>query len=158
MERLDGSVRRALRGVGVPDAGQVAELTAAWPAAVGDAIARAAWPQRVSRDGTLVVATSSSTWAFELGRMAPEILEKLREAVPGAAPTGLKFVPGPVPEPPAPLPAEGGPGAPRGRSRGRPRGRQGGRRDRGRGAAGGGGRGGCREPRESPRRPGFLID
>jgi len=109
MERLDGSVRRALRGVGVPDAGQVAELTAAWPAAVGDAIARAAWPQRVSRDGTLVVATSSSTWAFELGRMAPEILEKLREAVPGAVPTALKFVPGPVPEPPAPLPAEGGP-------------------------------------------------
>jgi len=85
-----------------PDAGQVAELTAAWPAAVGDAIARAAWPQRVSRDGTLVVATSSSTWAFELGRMAPEILEKLREAVPGAVPTALKFVPGPVPEPPAP--------------------------------------------------------
>ena len=109
MERLDGSVRRALRGVGVPDAGELAELTAAWPAAVGDAIARAAWPPRLSRDGTLLVATTSSTWAFELGRMAPEILEKLREAVPGAAPTGLKFVPGPVPEPPSPLPAEGGP-------------------------------------------------
>ncbi len=109
MERLDGTVRRALKGVGIPDAGQLAELTAAWPEAVGDAIARAAWPQRVSRDGTLIVATSSSTWAFELGRMAPEILEKLREAVPAAAPTGLKFVPGPVPEPPAPLPAEGVP-------------------------------------------------
>jgi hypothetical protein len=109
MEKLDGTVRRALQGVGVPDAGQVAELAAAWPDAVGDAIARAAWPQRISRDGTLIVATSSSTWAFELGRMAPEILEKLREAVPTAAPTGLKFVPGPVPEPPAPLPAAGAP-------------------------------------------------
>lgn len=102
MERLDGSVRRVLRGVGVPDAGQLAELTAAWPAAVGDAIARAAWPQRLARDGTLVVATASSTWAFELGRMAPEILAKLRRDLPAAAPTGLKFVTGPVPEPPAP--------------------------------------------------------
>jgi hypothetical protein len=104
MERLDRSVRHALKGVGVPDAGQMAELTAVWPSAVGDAIARAAWPQRISRDGTLVVAASSSTWAFELGRMAPEILAKLREALPAAAPAGLKFVPGPVPEPPAPLP------------------------------------------------------
>lgn len=106
MERLDGSVRRALKGVGVPDAGQLAELTAAWPAAVGDAISRAAWPQRISRDGTLVVATVSSTWAFELGRMGPEMLEKLREAIPAAAPSGLKFVPGPVPEPPAVLPEQ----------------------------------------------------
>lgn len=103
MERLDSSVRHALRGVGVPDAGQMAELTAAWPAAVGDAIARAAWPQRIARDGTLVVATASSTWGFELGRMAPEILAKLQRELPAAAPTGLKFVPGPVPEPPAPL-------------------------------------------------------
>jgi hypothetical protein len=106
MERLDGSVRRALKGVGVPDAGQLAELTAAWPAAVGDAISRAAWPQRISRDGTLVVATVSSTWAFELGRMGPEMLEKLREAIPAAAPSGLKFVPGQVPEPPAVLPEQ----------------------------------------------------
>lgn len=104
MERLDGSIRRALQGVGVPDAGQLAELTDAWPRLMGDAIARAAWPQRINRDGTLVVATVSSTWAFELGRMAPELVEKLQESLPAAAPTGLRFVPGPVPEPPA-LPA-----------------------------------------------------
>lgn len=101
MERLDGSVRRALRGVGVPDAGQLAALTDTWPATVGDAIARAAWPQRLSRDGTLLVATVSSTWAFELGRMAPEILDKLRRADPATAPTGIRFAPGPVPEPAA---------------------------------------------------------
>ncbi len=104
MERLDASVRRALGVVGVPDAGQMAELTAAWPALVGDAIARASWPQRIARDGTLVVAASSSTWAFELGRMAPEILEKLQCGLAGEAPRALRFVTGPVPEPPAPLP------------------------------------------------------
>ena len=43
MERLDGSVRRALRRSGVPDAGVLAAATRAWPAAVGQAIARAAW-------------------------------------------------------------------------------------------------------------------
>lgn len=101
MERLDGSVRRALQGVGVPDAGQMAELTAAWPSLVGDAISRAAWPQRLTRDGKLVVAAASSTWAFELDRMGPEILAKLHRDMPSLAPTGLKFVTGLVPEPPA---------------------------------------------------------
>jgi len=112
MERLDGTVRRALKGVGIPDAGQLAEITRAWPAAVGDAIARAAWPQRMTRDGTLLVATASSAWAFELGRMAPEILEKLGEALAADAPTGVKFAPGPVPEPPAALPGSRGPAPP----------------------------------------------
>ena len=106
MERLDGSVRGALRGAGVPDAGALAEVTRVWPAAVGDAIARAAWPQRIARDGTLLVATSSSAWAFELGLLADEILAKLAAAVGDGAPGAVKFAPGPLPAPPAPLPAE----------------------------------------------------
>jgi hypothetical protein len=112
MERLDGSIRRVLKSVGVPDAGRLTEITRAWPATVGDAIARAAWPQRISRDDTLHVATVSSTWAFELGRMAPEILEKLVAALPEAAPTALRFAPGPVPEPPAELPEQRSPTRP----------------------------------------------
>jgi hypothetical protein len=112
MERLDGSIRRALKGVGVPDAGRLAEITRAWPAAVGDGIARAAWPQRLSRDDTLHVTTVSSTWAFELGRMAPEILEKLAAALSEAAPAALRFAPGPVPEPPAELPERRSPPRP----------------------------------------------
>ena len=44
---------------------------------MGDAIARASWPQRISRDGTLQVAAASSTWAFELGLLAEQILAKL---------------------------------------------------------------------------------
>ncbi len=102
MERLDGSVRGALRGAGVPDAGALAEVTRVWAAAVGDAIARAAWPQRIARDGTLLVATSSSAWAFELGLLADEILQKLALAVGKGAPAAIKFAPGPIPAPPAP--------------------------------------------------------
>lgn len=97
MERLDGTVRRALRRAGVPDAGVLAEVTRVWPEAVGPAIARSAWPQRVARDGTLHVTTVSSTWAFELGRMAGEVQERLRAHLGAATPPALRFAPGPVP-------------------------------------------------------------
>jgi predicted nucleic acid-binding Zn ribbon protein len=99
MERLDGSLRRALRGAGVPDAGALAEVTRVWPEAVGQAIARSAWPQRVSRDGTLHVTCVSSTWAFELGRMEEEIRTKLGERLAGTGAPPLRFAPGPVPSP-----------------------------------------------------------
>ena len=98
MERLDGSLRRALRGAGVPDAGALAELTRLWPDAVGPAIARSAWPQRLSRDGTLHVTCVSSTWAFELGRMEDEIRAKLGVRFAEDVPP-LRFAPGPVPSP-----------------------------------------------------------
>jgi hypothetical protein len=99
MERLDGSVRRALRGAGVPDAGVLAAVTRAWPAAVGPAIARTAWPQRIARDGTLHVTTESSTWAFELGRLEEEIRSKLHAELGDATPPALRFAVGPVPSP-----------------------------------------------------------
>jgi hypothetical protein len=101
MERLDGSVRRALRSSGVPDAGVLAQVTRAWAGAVGPAIARAAWPQRLARDGTLHVTTVSSTWAFELGRMEADVRAKLAASLGDATPPALRFAPGPVPSPPA---------------------------------------------------------
>jgi hypothetical protein len=111
MERLGQTLRGALSAAGVPDAGALADVTRAWPLAVGDAIARAAWPSRIARDGTLLVTTSSATWAFELGLLADEILEKLAAAVGEGAPTALRFSPGAVPAPPAAdLPAEPPPG------------------------------------------------
>ena len=102
MERLEGSLRGVLHGAGVPDAGALADVTREWPDIVGDAIARAAWPKRITRDGTLLVAASSSTWAFELGLLGEEILGKLAAAVGRGAPTAIRFSPGPVPAPPAP--------------------------------------------------------
>ena len=101
MDRLGDEVRYALRGVGVPDAGALAEIVRVWPAVTGDAIARSAWPSRLSRDGTLHVATLSSTWAFELTSLAGELLERLRGALPDAAPSALRFAPGPLPAPAA---------------------------------------------------------
>lgn len=104
MERLERAIRGELAGAKVTIAGRMADIAAAWPAAVGDAIARAAWPLRLSRDGTLHVATRSSTWAFELSRMAPEILAKLAAALGNDAPGALRFATGPVPEPAAAAP------------------------------------------------------
>ena len=89
MERIRDAVRGELGRFG-PATG-MAEIVAAWPAAVGDAIARNAWPARVARDGTLHVNALDSVWAFELQHRAVEIAERL--GVPA-----VRFVPGPVPE------------------------------------------------------------
>lgn len=101
MERLGNDLNRSLKAAGVPSVGQLTELTQAWPVAVGHAIARSAWPQRVGRDGTLLVATVSSTWANELTLLAEEILEKLRRVAGPAAPAALRFAVGHVPSPAA---------------------------------------------------------
>jgi len=97
MERIDRDVDRELARFG--PAAAIGKLVAAWPAAVGPTVARNAWPARVARDGTLHVATSSSAWAFELSQLAPSVLERLRESLPGDAPTALRFAPGRLPEP-----------------------------------------------------------
>ena len=76
----------------------MAEIVGAWPGLVGDQIARNAWPARLARDGTLHVATSSSAWAFELAQLAPDVLGRLRAALPEEAPTALRFAPGKLPE------------------------------------------------------------
>jgi Dna[CI] antecedent, DciA len=100
MERIERDVRRELGRFG-PVEGAIVEIVRAWPAAVGDTVARSAWPARLARDGTLHVNAVSSTWAFELGRLAETILEQLRRELGDATPPALKFAPGPVPEPEA---------------------------------------------------------
>ena len=112
MERLDRDLRAELRRLGVPADAALTELVAAWPRIAGDAVARNAWPLRASRDGTLHVAAASATWAYELGRMAPLLLERLRGELGAAAPKALRFAPGPLPEPPAEPGAEVAPAAP----------------------------------------------
>jgi hypothetical protein len=107
MERLGEDVSRQLDRLG-PQAG-VAKIAERWPGAVGEAIARNAWPARIQRDGTLLVHTSSSTWAFELTHLEGSVREGLGEL----APPCLRFVPGPLPEPDQALPAETTATAPR---------------------------------------------
>jgi hypothetical protein len=102
MERLGDDIGRALGASGGGAVHAVSEITGVWPQAVGEAVARQAWPLRLGRDGTLHVATSSATWAFELDRLAPEIQERLTELLGPSAPAALRFRPGPLPEPARP--------------------------------------------------------
>jgi hypothetical protein len=103
MDRLGEGAQRVLEEAGIADIGAIARIVEVWPGVVGDEVARQAWPRRLARDGSLHVATTSSTWAFELDRLAPTIVERLRERLGDAAPARLRFAPGLVPEhaPPA---------------------------------------------------------
>jgi hypothetical protein len=100
MEPLGEQIRAEMRRVGA-DSG-AGDTAGAWPAAVGEEIARHAWPARTQPDGTLVVHVRDSIWGFELTQRASEIAGRL----PGRP--KLRFVPGPLPDavpdpPPAPL-------------------------------------------------------
>lgn len=98
MDRLGDQVRRELGRFGPVD-GDMTAIVRAWPGAVGETLARNAWPARLARDGTLHVHTASSTWAFELGSLAATVLEQLRAELGEATPPALRFAPGPLPEP-----------------------------------------------------------
>ena len=93
MKRLGDDVDRELSRFG-PQA-KIAALVEAWPAAVGETIARSAWPARVARDGTLHVNTADSVWAFELTSRAAEIGQRLGGE-------RVRFAQGRLPEPSAP--------------------------------------------------------
>jgi hypothetical protein len=97
IDPLTDEIREQMRRFGVE--GGVADLVEAWPRAVGEEIARHAWPARVQADGTLVVHVRDSIWGFELTQRAAEIGPRL----PGAP--KLAFVPGPLPEPAVPPPS-----------------------------------------------------
>jgi hypothetical protein len=90
-ERIGGAVRRQLARFGAPT--RIGGVVEAWPDAVGDLVARNAWPARVQRDGTLVVHTKDAVWAFELGHRATEIAGRLDQDL-----KAVRFVPGPIPE------------------------------------------------------------
>ena len=111
MDRLDRQIRRELGRIGPMD-GDMTAIVRVWDAAVGETVARNACPARLARDGTLHVNTASATWAFELGSLAPAILEQLRNELGEAAPPRLRFAPGPIPDPVAESPEQRGPVAP----------------------------------------------
>ncbi|HZE29289.1 MAG TPA: DciA family protein [Gaiellaceae bacterium] len=105
MDRIGEQIRAELSRVGA-DSG-AGDTVSAWPAAVGDEIARNAWPARTQPDGTLVVHVRDAIWGFELTQRAAEISERL----PGRP--RLRFTPGPLPdttpEPSSAPPAEASP-------------------------------------------------
>jgi len=103
MDRIGDEIQRELARGGSRDAVPLAAVTAAWPTAVGDAVARRAWPLRISRDGTLHVAVESATWAQELTLLESAVLDALRAQLVDATPVKLRFAVGPIPEQPAQL-------------------------------------------------------
>ena len=99
MERIGDQIEHELARSGSRDAIPLGALTAAWPDIAGEPVARNAWPLRISRDGTLHVATASATWAHELDLLQDTILEGLRARLGESAPTKVRFAAGPIPEP-----------------------------------------------------------
>ena len=110
MERLGDSLDQQLRRFGAT--GSMPAIVAAWPAAVGEEVARNAWPARISRDRILHVNTSSSAWAFELTQLAAVVLEQLTAGLEDSPPKALRFAPGHLPEPPVAATGEDGVRAP----------------------------------------------
>jgi predicted nucleic acid-binding Zn ribbon protein len=108
IERIGEEVQRELARGGSRDAIPLASVTAVWPEAVGDAVARKAWPLRLARDGTLHVAVASATWANELTLLQDEMLAALRARLGAESPPTIRFAVGPIPETARPLePAAG---------------------------------------------------
>ena len=101
MDRIGDHIEHELARSGSRDAIPLSEITSAWPSLVGAAVARNAWPLRMSRDGTLHVATASATWAHELDLLQEAILDAFRTRLGESAPARLRFAAGPIPEPPA---------------------------------------------------------
>jgi hypothetical protein len=106
MERV-GRVDLASAVFGGGGARTIALLKAAWPHAVGPALAGRTEP--IALEGTtLRVRVPDQGWMRVLHRMQPQILARLAAIAGGLAPRRLGFVEGPVdrPSPPAaPAPA-----------------------------------------------------
>jgi hypothetical protein len=77
-------------------AADVAAIARRWPEAVGEAIAREAWPARLTPDGELVVHASAAVWASELTQLARQLQGRL-EAVGIVPAPRLRFTVGAVP-------------------------------------------------------------
>jgi predicted nucleic acid-binding Zn ribbon protein len=86
---LAAAIDEALSGA--QPATLLAAVQGAWPAAVGESIAREATPVS-ERSGVVTVACKSSAWAQELDLLGGEIAEKIRLELPaGTALEGLRF-------------------------------------------------------------------
>ena len=104
LDRLGDTIRGELGRFG-PEA-DIGSLIARWPAAVGEAIARNAWPARIARDGTVHINTADAIWAFELTQRSSDIARRLEVAAvrfaPGLLATSVEAADRPPPLCPTP--------------------------------------------------------
>ncbi len=73
-----------------------------WPAAVGEQVARHAWPARL-QGKTLHVVVDSSPWMQELSLLKTDILDRLNARMGRKLLTNLRFRVGDLPETATPL-------------------------------------------------------
>ena len=73
---LGDALRELLRSLGVDRRLAAYEVMAAWPAVVGEQIARVTVPQRVER-GVLYVDVASAPWRAELTMKRLDLIERL---------------------------------------------------------------------------------
>lgn len=99
-----------LKSSGLAERVGQAAVVDAWPALVGERIARAAHPESVAADGTLFVRVKSSAWRQELSLMTPEVLALLNADRSAGRIKRIRWLVGTEP-------AETGPHFPRGRGR-----------------------------------------
>jgi hypothetical protein len=95
LEPIGEAVDRALAGAG-PAPAALTAVVRHWPRAVGELVAREAWPVRLQRDGTLLVHCRSSVWASELRHLEARLRGALEEHGVSPAPP-LRFAVGVVP-------------------------------------------------------------
>jgi predicted nucleic acid-binding Zn ribbon protein len=76
---LSGALRRVLSATA--PATPLAAVQAAWPGVVGEAIAAEATPVS-ERDGLVMVACRSSTWAEQLDLLHDDLLKRLNGVLP----------------------------------------------------------------------------
>ncbi|HEX5260738.1 MAG TPA: DUF721 domain-containing protein [Gaiellales bacterium] len=74
-----------------------AAARAVWPRAAGEQVARNSHPIRMTGD-VLVVHCTSSTWAAELTMLSGQVLAALAAEMGAAAPAGLRFEVGELPQ------------------------------------------------------------
>ncbi len=74
----------------------LAEVQLAWPAAAGEAFARASEPVS-ERAGVVTIACRAAVWAQELDLLAPDLLARFEAALGARSVTRLRFVTGSAP-------------------------------------------------------------
>ena len=91
-QRVSELLSRYLARAGLSERVAQAGVVAAWPALVGDRIARHTQAVAVRDDGVLVVKVRSAPWAQELTLMTPQVIARLNAGRKDGRITGIHWM------------------------------------------------------------------
>jgi len=92
--RVSELLSRYLRRAGLSERVAQAGVVEAWPALVGDRIARNATAVAVREDGVLVVRVRTAPWAQELSLMTPQVIARINAGRKDGRITGIHWTQG----------------------------------------------------------------